>query len=42
MADNVPFSESFEAYIERYKGRTWGEHNENICEYDVVAYYYLK
>ncbi|MEZ4810792.1 MAG: DUF2961 domain-containing protein [Allomuricauda sp.] len=42
IADNVPFSESFEAYIERYKGRKWGDENKNICEYDVVVYYYLK
>ncbi len=42
IADNVPFNLSFEAYIERYKGRIWGKQNENICEYDVVAYYYLK
>ena len=42
LADNIPFSESFEAYIERYKDRKWGDDNKNICEYDVVVYYYLK
>lgn len=42
IADNVPFQESFMATIERYKKQKWGEQNKNTCEYEVVAYYYLK
>jgi hypothetical protein len=38
IADNIPFHESFEGYIEKYKGNKWG--NNNRCLYDVVVYWY--
>lgn len=38
IADNIPFQESFEAYIEKYKKDRWGLNN--MCLYDVVVYWY--
>ncbi|TEA11328.1 hypothetical protein C8034_v007811 [Colletotrichum sidae] len=38
ICDDVPFNESFEAYIEKYKPNNWGPGNE--CLYAVVAYWY--
>jgi hypothetical protein len=38
ICDDVPFTTSFEACIEKYKPNQWGENN--VCLYDVVAYWY--
>jgi hypothetical protein len=38
ICDDVPFTTSFEACIEKYKPNQWGE--DNVCLYDVVAYWY--
>ncbi|KAK2059649.1 hypothetical protein LY76DRAFT_592106 [Colletotrichum caudatum] len=46
VCDDVPFHESFEAYIEKYKPNRWGggnnNNNNNRCLYAVVAYWYQK
>ena len=38
ICDDVPFTSSFEASIEKYKPNQWGDGNQ--CLYDVVAYWY--
>ncbi len=38
VCDNVPFQDSFEAFIEKYKGNTWGE--DNRCLYSATAFFY--
>lgn len=38
ICDNIPFNKSFEGFIEKYKEDIWGENN--ICKYDVAAYWY--
>ena len=38
ICDDVPFQQSFEASIEKYKPNSWGE--GNVCRYDVVAFWY--
>ena len=38
IADNVPFHESFEGFIEKYKSDAWGEGGE--CLYTAVPYWY--
>lgn len=38
VCDNIPFSESFQAFIEKYKGNKWGK--ENQCIYEVTPYWY--
>ena len=38
IADNVPFQNHFEAYMEKYKEDHW-EHG-GICTYSVIAYWY--
>ena len=38
VCDNVPFERAFEAYIEKYRGNTWGK--DGTCEYTVVPYWY--
>ncbi len=38
IADNIPFQESFEAYLEKYKNDRWGKNN--VCLYDLVVYWY--
>ena len=40
ICDNVPFSESFEASIEKYKPNRWGE--GNFCLYATVVYWYQR
>jgi hypothetical protein len=40
VCDNVPFGESFEGCIEKYKPNRWG--GGNHCLYDAVAYWYQK
>ena len=41
IADNIPFLDSFEGLIEKYKSDKWGENNSNTCEYETVIYWYL-
>ena len=38
VADSIPFTEKFEAFIEKYKGNVWGE--ENTCLYGATPYWY--
>lgn len=38
VADNVPFQQSFEGYIEKYKAESWG--GGNRCAYAATAYWY--
>ncbi|EFF25458.1 glycoside hydrolase family 172 protein [Enterococcus faecium] len=38
VGDNVPFQESFEGFIEKYKANQWGENN--YCIYSTVVYWY--
>ena len=38
VADSIPFTDSFEAFIEKYKGDIWD--GENRCLYGVVPYWY--
>ena len=38
VCDNVPFSEGFEAFIEKYKPDDWG--NNNHCIYEVTPFWY--
>ena len=38
IADNVPFTASFEGCIEKYKPNRWGD--DNHCLYDTIAYWY--
>jgi hypothetical protein len=38
IADNVPFQNSFEGYLEKYKSNQWGE--KNVCLFDAVVYWY--
>lgn len=38
ICDNVPFTESFQAFIEKYKGRHWGEGNQ--CVHEFTPYWY--
>lgn len=38
ICDDIPFQESFEGCIEKYKGNRWGE--GNLCLYAAVAYWY--
>lgn len=38
ISDNIPFQDSFEAYIEKFKKDRWGLNN--TCLYDVVVYWY--
>lgn len=38
IADNVPFLQSFEGFIEKYKNDIWEQ--ENKCLYAVTAYWY--
>lgn len=38
MADSIPFSNSFEGFIEKYKGDVWS--GENTCLFGVVPYWY--
>lgn len=38
IADNIPFQESFEGCIEKYKKDKWG--GNNICLYDATVYWY--
>ena len=40
VADNVPFTQSFEGTIEKYKPNLWDETNH--CLYDCVAYWYQR
>ncbi len=40
ICDNVPFQESFEASIEKYKPNRWGEGND--CLYAVTVYWYQR
>jgi hypothetical protein len=40
ICDDVPFQESFEASIERYKASRWGDGNDSL--YAVVAYWYQR
>ncbi|WP_181308015.1 glycoside hydrolase family 172 protein [Rufibacter sp. XAAS-G3-1] len=42
IADNVPFFNSFEGVLEKYKENRWGEQKQNICEYESVSYWYLE
>lgn len=41
IADNIPFVDSFEGVIEKYKPDRWGEKKTNVCEYETVIYWYL-
>lgn len=41
LADNVPFSTSFRATLERYKPMKWGKDEQNISRYKATVYYYL-
>ncbi len=41
LADNVPFSTSFRATLERYKPIKWGKDEQNISRYKATVYYYL-
>jgi hypothetical protein len=38
ICDNIPFSESFEGFIEKYKDNRWG--NNNRCVYAATVYWY--
>lgn len=38
VADSIPFSNSFEGFIEKYKGDVWS--GENTCLFGVVPYWY--
>lgn len=38
IADNIPFQKGFEAFMEKYKGNTWGDNGE--CRYKVTPYWY--
>ncbi|HBU83890.1 MAG TPA: DUF2961 domain-containing protein [Paenibacillus sp.] len=38
ICDNVPFMESFEGFIEKYKGNQWGPNNQ--CLYAATVYWY--
>ena len=40
ICDDVPFQTAFEAYIEKYKGNSWGDGNQ--CLYAVTAYWYQR
>ena len=40
IGDNIPFQQSFEGCIEKYKPNRWGAGAENYCLYDTVAYWY--
>jgi hypothetical protein len=40
ICDDIPFQESFEGYIERYKSDTWGDGNPSL--YAAVAYWYQR
>lgn len=40
VADNIPFRDRFEAFIEKYKGDIWDR--ENVCRYEAVPYWYQK
>lgn len=41
IGDNVPFQNSFEGTLEKYKGDRWGDNNQNICKFESVSYWYL-
>lgn len=38
ICDNIPFMNSFEGFIEKYKGNHWGANNE--CVYAATVYWY--
>lgn len=38
VADSIPFTDSFEGFIEKYKGDVWD--GENTCLYAAVPYWY--
>lgn len=38
ICDNVPFNQSFEGFIEKYKADTWGD--TGVCIYEVTPYWY--
>jgi hypothetical protein len=38
VADNIPFQNAFEAFIEKYKDDRWDGQNE--CLYAVTPYWY--
>ena len=38
IADSIPFTNSFEGFIEKYKGDVWDGHS--ICLYGAVPYWY--
>ena len=40
VCDNVPFMDSFEAFIEKYKGNAWGEDGKNRCLFGATAFWY--
>jgi hypothetical protein len=42
IADDIPFHNRFEAYIEKYHGNRWGDMGKGECLYAVVAYWYQK
>lgn len=39
IADNIPFQDCFEAYLEKYKPDHW---DGNVCHYRVVPYWYQR
>lgn len=40
IADDVPFMQEFEAYMEKYKPDSW-EH-DGVCRYTATAFFYLQ
>lgn len=40
VADDVPWHEGFEAYIEKYHGNEWGKEGKGVCRYECVAFWY--
>jgi len=38
ICDNIPFMQSFEGFIEKYKSNIWGENNR--CLYAAMVYWY--
>ncbi|MBO0994915.1 glycoside hydrolase family 172 protein [Bacillus sp. SD088] len=38
VCDNIPFNESFEGFIEKYKDNRW--ENNNVCIYATTVYWY--
>lgn len=40
IADNIPFQNRLEAFIEKYKANTWDD-GRAVCEYMVTCYWYM-